>query len=174
MSTENPQPATVPHKKPILAHPQDLHCVVFHVVLMLGYVLAMVLYLHPIGRLSVIETSTLARVAYVLACALMLGWCSGINVGVIVLIGLGGDRFVDDHPRDTVAVLNQMSLSAGDLIYFSDLVEEAGTPYPLIAAQQDIRALSADERAAQRAAIRTGLNLNGAKISNYDVREFVY
>ncbi len=91
---------------------------------------------------------------------------AGINVGVIVLIGLGGDRFVDDHPRDTVAVLNQMSLSAGDLIYFSDLVEEAGTPYPLIAAQQDIRALSADERAAQRAAIRTGLNLNGAKVSN--------
>jgi len=99
---------------------------------------------------------------------------AGINVGVIVLIGLGGDRFTDGHTRDTVAVLNQMALNTGDLIYFSDLVEEAGTPYPLIAAQQDIRALSADERAAQRAAIRNGLNLNGAKVSNYDVREFVY
>jgi hypothetical protein len=99
---------------------------------------------------------------------------AGINVGVIVLIGLGGDRFVAGHTRDTLAVLNQMSLSTGDLIYFSDLVEEAGTPYPLIAAQHDIRALNADERAAQRAAIRNGLNLNGAKVSNYDVREFVY
>lgn len=99
---------------------------------------------------------------------------AGINVGVIVLIGLGGDRFVNDHPRDTVTVINEMALSTGDLIYFSDLVEEAGTPYPLIAAQQDIRALNADERAAQRAAIRAGVNLNGAKISNYDVREFVY
>lgn len=99
---------------------------------------------------------------------------AGINVGVIVLIGLGGDRFVDGHARDTVTVLNDMALSTGDLIYFSDLVEEAGTPYPLIAAQQAIRALGADERAAQRAAIRNGLNLNGAKVSNYDVREFVY
>lgn len=99
---------------------------------------------------------------------------AGINVGVIVLIGLGGDRFVDGHARDTVTVLNDMALSTGDLIYFSDLVEEVGTPYPLIAAQQAIRALGADERAAQRAAIRNGLNLNGAKVSNYDVREFVY
>lgn len=99
---------------------------------------------------------------------------AGINVGVIVLIGLGGDRFRDGHTRDTVAVLNQMPLGAGDLIYFSDLVEEAGTPYPAIAAQHEIRALSADERAAQRAAIREGLKLNGAKVSNYDVREFVY
>ncbi len=99
---------------------------------------------------------------------------AGINVGVIVLIGLGGDRFVDGHTRDTLSVLNQMELGHGDLIYFSDLVEEPNTPYPQLAAQQDIRALNASERAAQRAAIRSGLNLNGAKVSNYDVREFVY
>jgi radical SAM superfamily enzyme YgiQ (UPF0313 family) len=99
---------------------------------------------------------------------------AGIHVGVIVLIGLGGDRFAEGHTRDTLAVLNQLSLGAGDLIYFSDLVEAAGTPYPRIAAQQGLRALSADERAAQRAAIRNGLNLNGVKISNYDIREFVY
>lgn len=99
---------------------------------------------------------------------------AGINVGVIVLIGLGGDRFRDGHTRETVTVLNSMGLDTGDLIYFSDLVEEAGTPYPLIAAQHEIRALSTDERAAQRAAIREGLKLNGAKVSNYDVREFVY
>lgn len=99
---------------------------------------------------------------------------AGIHVGVIVLIGLGGDRFAEGHTRDTIDVLNQMQPGDGDLIYFSDLVEEAGAPYPLLAAQQDIRALSAGERNVQRAAIRRGLNLNGAKISNYDVREFVY
>jgi len=99
---------------------------------------------------------------------------AGINVGVIVMIGLGGDRFAAGHTRDTVDVLNAMSLGVGDLIYFSDLVEEPDTPYPRLAAQQDIRALSADERAAQRASIRTDLKLNGAKLSNYDVREFVY
>jgi radical SAM superfamily enzyme YgiQ (UPF0313 family) len=99
---------------------------------------------------------------------------AGIHVGAIVLIGLGGNRFAEGHVRDTIDVLNQMQLGDGDLIYFSDLVEEAGTPYPLLAAQHGLRALSADERTVQRAAIRRGLNLNGAKISNYDVREFVY
>jgi hypothetical protein len=99
---------------------------------------------------------------------------AGLHVGVIVLIGLGGDRFVAGHTRDTIAVLNHMQLGDGDLIYFSDLVEAADTPYPRLAAQQGLRALSADERAAQRAAIRRSLNLNGVKISNYDIREFVY
>jgi hypothetical protein len=99
---------------------------------------------------------------------------AGINVGAIILIGLGGDRFAEGHARDTLDVLNQMSLSTGDLIYFSDLVEEPGTPYPMLAAQHDIRALNVDERAAQRAAIRNGLNLNGAKVSSYAVREFLY
>ena len=99
---------------------------------------------------------------------------AGLNVGVIVLIGLGGDRFAAGHTRDTIAALNQMQPGDGDLIYCSDLVEEAGTLYPQLAAQHDLRALSATERAAQRAAIHSRLNLNGAKVSNYDVREFVY
>lgn len=99
---------------------------------------------------------------------------AGVNVGVIVMIGLGGDQFAGGHIRDTIDVLNHMQLGQGDLIYFSDLVEEPGTSYPLKAAQRAIRPLDADERAAQRAAIRRGLKLDGPKISNYDVREFVY
>jgi hypothetical protein len=71
-------------------------------------------------------------------------------------------------------VLNQMPLDRGDLLYFSDLVEEPGTPYPQQTAQQGIRALDRSERAAQRNMIRNGLSPSGVKISNYDVREFVY
>jgi hypothetical protein len=99
---------------------------------------------------------------------------AGINVGVIVLIGLGGERFADAHVTDTIGVLNQMPLGAGDLLYFSDLVEEPGTPYPVVAAQQGIRALTSAERTAQRTVLRSGLQPGGMKISHYDVREFVY
>lgn len=99
---------------------------------------------------------------------------AGVNVGVIVMIGLGGDRFAAGHVADTINVLNRMELGRGDLLYFSDLVEEPGTSYPLIAAQQAIRALNREERAAQRAAIRAGLESGEVKVSNYDVREFVY
>lgn len=99
---------------------------------------------------------------------------AGINVGVIVLIGLGGARFATAHTADTSDVLNQLHLGTGDLLYFSDLVEEPGTPYPILAAQQGIRALTAPERAAQRNTLRNSLRPSGVKISNYDVREFVY
>jgi hypothetical protein len=99
---------------------------------------------------------------------------AGSNVGVIVLIGLGGERFAAGHAADTIDVLNQMQLNTGDLLYFSDLVEEPGTPYPVLAAQQGIRALTRSERAAQRDAIRHGLQPSSVKTSHYDVREFVY
>jgi hypothetical protein len=99
---------------------------------------------------------------------------AGINAGVIVLIGLGGGRFAAGHAADTINVLNHMQLDSGDLLYFSDLVEEPGTPYPIMAEQQGIRALTRSERAAQRNLIRSGLPPSGVKISNYDVREFVY
>jgi radical SAM superfamily enzyme YgiQ (UPF0313 family) len=99
---------------------------------------------------------------------------AGINVGVIVMIGLGGDHYATRHVADTATVLNALQLGAGDLLYLSDLVEEPGTPYPRLALQHDLRALTAAERAAQRADLRRGLHLTGVKISNYDVREFVY
>jgi hypothetical protein len=99
---------------------------------------------------------------------------AGINVGLIVMIGLGGDRFAAGHVADTIEVLNQMPLGEDDLLYLSDLVEEPDTPYPLLAQQHDIHALGAEGRSEQRAALRAGLPLPGVKVSNYDVREFVY
>jgi fatty acid desaturase len=68
-------------RRPLLAHPEDLHCVVFHVVLMAAYALAFFLALYDGGRL-VHATGPWPKAAFVLAAALMLGWCSGINVGV--------------------------------------------------------------------------------------------
>jgi len=100
----------------------------------------------------------------------------GLHVGVVVMTGLGGDRFAEGHVRDTARVLNAMGLGEGDLLYFSDLVEAPATPYPRLAAEHGIRGLTAPERAAQRQAIRARLVVEGPgpKIATYDVREFVY
>jgi radical SAM superfamily enzyme YgiQ (UPF0313 family) len=100
----------------------------------------------------------------------------GIQVGVIVMTGLGGERFATGHVADTVAAVNQMQLGEGDLIYFSDLVEIAGTAYPRIAEREAIHALSPEDRRAQREAIRAGLRFGGPgpKFATYDIREFVY
>jgi beta-carotene hydroxylase len=63
----------------ILAHPQDLHCVIFHLVCLVAYACAFWLYKHP--KLAGI-TGPWSRIAFVAASAYMLGLISGINVGV--------------------------------------------------------------------------------------------
>ncbi|MCX6537688.1 MAG: radical SAM protein [Acidobacteria bacterium] len=101
---------------------------------------------------------------------------AGVQVGVIVMTGLGGERFATGHVADTVAVVNQMQLGEGDLIYFSDLVEIASTAYPRIAEREAIQSLSPEARRTQREAIRAGLRFDesGPKFATYDIREFVY
>jgi radical SAM superfamily enzyme YgiQ (UPF0313 family) len=101
---------------------------------------------------------------------------AGIQVAIIVLVGLGGDRFAAGHVRKTIAALLQMQLGRGDLIYFSDLVEMPDTAYPRLADDAGIRALDASERRAQREAIAAGLTFDGPppRTASYDVREFVY
>jgi hypothetical protein len=100
----------------------------------------------------------------------------GVSVGVIVMAGLGGRRFSAGHIADTTTAINEMGLDAGDLLYFSDLVEVPGTAYPQLADAEDVRPLALDERLAQIAAIRERLEFPGAppRAARYDVREFVY
>jgi len=68
---------------------------------------------------------------------------AGVAVSVIVLIGLGGDRYAAEHVADTVTALNAMPLGRGDILYFSDLTEHPDTPYPALARAAGIRPLSA-------------------------------
>jgi fatty acid desaturase len=63
----------------LLAHPQDLHCVIFHIACLVAYAGAFWFYKHP--KLVGI-TGPWSRGAFVAASAILLGWISGINVGV--------------------------------------------------------------------------------------------
>lgn len=101
---------------------------------------------------------------------------AGIQVGVIVIVGLGGDRFADAHVADTVEILNDMGLSAGDLIYFSDLVDPHTDQYAELAASASIGRLTQTELADQRQRLRAGLVFASSRptLATYDMREFVY
>lgn len=63
----------------LLAHPADVHAVLFHLGTLAAYTLAFWLWLHPqhAGLDGMFD-----RAAFVMAAALLLGWCSGIEVGV--------------------------------------------------------------------------------------------
>ncbi len=47
----------------------------------------------------------------------------GINVGVILLVGAGGEQFAEKHSLDSIKLLKQLPLSKGDIIYLSELYE---------------------------------------------------
>jgi len=101
---------------------------------------------------------------------------AGVHLGVIVMTGLGGQRFDEGHVTDTIRALNDMGLGEGDLLYFSDLVEMPGTTYPGLVEAAGIQPLGPAGRRTQRDTIRHGLRFPGPppKMSTYDVREFVY
>ena len=101
---------------------------------------------------------------------------AGLQLAVIVMLGLGGDRFSDGHGRDTARALTEMGLGRGDLLYFSDLVEVPATAYPRLTGSEGIQPLSPEARATQRDAILAGIRFArpGPQVARYDVREFVY
>jgi hypothetical protein len=101
---------------------------------------------------------------------------AGIAVGIIVLLGAGGERFFETHAARTARVLARMGLGPRDLLYFSDLVETEDLPYAERAAREGIRPLTAERMEEQRRRILEAIPSGGAgpRVASYDIREFVY
>lgn len=100
----------------------------------------------------------------------------GVAVGVIIMLGIGGDRFSDAHVANTIEAVNAMNLGPNDIIYFSEFVDSPGGPYDERAEAEGIRPLERTEIWMQEAAMRAGFRFSdaGPKISVYDIREFIY
>lgn len=66
-------------KQTVFSHRQDIHCVVFHLLVLASYASSFTIYLNA-DYLGLSSPTDL--LAFVLASALMLGWISGIDTGV--------------------------------------------------------------------------------------------
>ncbi len=103
---------------------------------------------------------------------------AGIAASVIIMTGIGGDAAAAAHESATVAALNAMPLTAGDIVYFSPFVDSSGSEYGALAAAAGIEPLTPAEMAAQevriRAALQPGHTLRPPQYAKYDIREFVY
>lgn len=99
----------------------------------------------------------------------------GVHAGVIVMLGIGGERYTEGHTHDTIDIVNRMGLGRGDLLYFSEFVPH-GTLYEAQGDAPDLQPLSRTRMAAQRADIVAGLRFGDERpqIATYDIREFVY
>ena len=102
----------------------------------------------------------------------------GVAAGVIVLVGAGGERFFDTHVRETVRLMREMQLAAGDFIYLSPLVSAHGAEYDQLAAAEGIEPLSPLRMAEQERQLRAGIGASptrqGPYVAHYEVEHFVY
>ena len=76
---------------------------------------------------------------------------AGIAVSVIIMTGIGGQRYAEAHVCGTITALNAMPLGAGDLVYFSPFVARPGSEYGSLAESEHVQPLSDAEIAAQEA-----------------------
>jgi radical SAM superfamily enzyme YgiQ (UPF0313 family) len=100
----------------------------------------------------------------------------GLNVGAILMLGLGGREYSTEHVRETVQVLNSIPWTAGDVVFLSEFVEFPALEYPVLARSAGLHELSADEMAAQYETIAAGIRSGTAspKIAPYNAEEFIY
>jgi radical SAM superfamily enzyme YgiQ (UPF0313 family) len=104
---------------------------------------------------------------------------AGIGAGVIVLLGAGGERFATAHAEGTAAALTAMRLGPGDIIYFSQYVDDPSLEYGRRAAgAPDLAPLPPGRCDELRQAILAGLARTeptlSPRVATYDIREFVY
>lgn len=101
----------------------------------------------------------------------------GLALGLIVMVGIGGERFREQHFAATRDFIESLGLGAGDLIYLSPFVSSGG-PYDDDLVAAGIRPLAPEELLAeeerQRAALLPTAKRTGARVSHYDIREFIY
>jgi radical SAM superfamily enzyme YgiQ (UPF0313 family) len=55
---------------------------------------------------------------------------AGVAVGLVILVGAGGDKYQDTHITGTVNLVNSLPLDQHDLIYFSELIDYPGSTTP--------------------------------------------
>ncbi len=102
----------------------------------------------------------------------------GLAVGLILMVGVGGERFREAHFAHSCALLASLPLDAGDLIYLSPFVASSDAPYAADMAAAAIAPLDETALLAEEERFRQALGgparRSGVKLSRYDIREFVY
>ena len=102
---------------------------------------------------------------------------AGIDVGIILLAGAGGDRFAAQHVNHSIARVQQMGLDADDIVYVSPLLvsgeEEYSQQLCASGAQPLGRAAVSQQMATFKATLRP-TRADNPKVSLYHIEEFIY
>jgi radical SAM superfamily enzyme YgiQ (UPF0313 family) len=101
---------------------------------------------------------------------------AGYQLAVIVLVGAGGEEFAESHVVETLAALQKLPLTSGDMIYLSPFVEPEHTNYQQIIRNAGYHALSADDLRTHYELLRQELRRMHplVKVSMYSILQHLY
>ena len=100
---------------------------------------------------------------------------AGIDVGVIVLAGVGGHELATSHLTRTSELLETLPLDSHDIVYVSPLEEDATNDYREQLHAHSLSRIDEREIAAQAKRLRSRLAEGvSARVARYHVSEFVY
>ena len=101
---------------------------------------------------------------------------SGIDVGIIFLIGAGGNKYAEQHLVDSLDLLKQLLLGKGDIIYLSELYE-TNLNYEKSMAKKNIPLPTRQEIRKWSNEFKSELKVKyskDVKVSVYDINQFFY
>ncbi len=99
---------------------------------------------------------------------------AGLFVGLIVMVGAGGDRFREAHFQDTLKALAAMPLAPSDIVFLSPFVEDPRSVYRLRREAEGIRSLGEEETRLELERFAWAIRGLGLRAARYDIREFLY
>jgi radical SAM superfamily enzyme YgiQ (UPF0313 family) len=100
---------------------------------------------------------------------------AGIDVGVIVLAGVGGHELATSHLARTTELLETIPLDSHDIVYISPLEEDNTADYCEQLHERSLSRMGEWEIAAQAKRLRSRLAEKvPARVARYHVSEFIY
>jgi len=99
---------------------------------------------------------------------------AGLNLGLILMIGAGGQQYAQDHFAASVALLRSLPLDSGDLVFLSEFVPHPDQPYVAQAQAAGIVPLSEAELQHEVQRWREALHELPARRVPYHLQEFIY
>jgi molybdenum cofactor biosynthesis enzyme MoaA len=100
---------------------------------------------------------------------------AGIDVGVIVLAGVGGHELSNPHIERTIELVGSLPLDSNDIVYVSPLEEDDTANYREQLNKHSLSRMGFGKIAAQAQLLRSRLSKRvPARVTRYHVSEFVY